>query len=122
MKKLPALPTRAQAALPRLATWLPLALLALLVLGQALWQQPFAQDDLLRNVTAYAWDFDYSRLYPFSPGVPTFDPYLGFDWVLGKVSVAASPAAAMLLAQGLGACALLAAMLAPLRHQEDRAF
>lgn len=113
---------RATGSFPAMGAWLPAALLGLLILGQAFWQQPFAQDDLLRNVTAYAWGFDYSRLYPFSPGVPRFDPYLGFDWVLGKVSASWSPGAAMVTAQVLGSFALLAATLAPLRNQEDRAF
>lgn len=102
--------------------WLPLGLILFMIAAQCLHAMPYPQDDLLRNVTAYAWGFDYRALYPFSPGVPRFDPYLGFDWVLGRVSQAFSPAGAVAVAQLAGTAALIATLVAPLRASEDRAF
>ena len=40
-------------------------------------------DDLLRNMKAYAYGYDYRLMWPFSPGVPHFDPYLLFDMAVG---------------------------------------
>lgn len=42
-------------------------------------------DDLLRHMKAYTYGFDYRVLWPFSPGVPHFDPYLLFDIVAGFI-------------------------------------
>jgi hypothetical protein len=105
-----------------LAQFAPLGLIVLVLTLQCLQDQPYPQDDLLRNVTAYAWGFDYSKLYPFAPGMPHFDPYLGFDWVLGQVSQLLGPAASLVVAQLSGTIALLAALLAPLRKKDDRVF
>src|ERR1039457_2836239 len=40
-------------------------------------------DDLLRHMKAYAYDYDYRAMWPFSPGIPHFDPYLLFDMFAG---------------------------------------
>lgn len=106
----------------RASQFAPLGLIALMLLLQCLEGRPYPQDDLLRNVTAYAWGFDYSKLYPFAPGIPHFDPYLGFDWVFGRASQLFSPDGSVLLAQLCGTAALLAALLAPLRKKEDRVY
>ena len=106
----------------RLGKFAPLGLIALMLLLQCLQAQPYPQDDLLRNVTAYAWGFDYSKVYPFAPGFPHFDPYLGFDWVLGQASQLVGPAGSVVIAQLSGTVALLLALLAPLRKKDDRAY
>jgi hypothetical protein len=105
-----------------LGPFLPLGLVLLLVTLQCLQAAPYPQDDLLRNVAAYAWGFDYSALYPYSPGVPHFDPYIGFDWLLGQVSRAFGTRSAVVVAQLAGAAAFAVALLAPLRVTEDRIF
>lgn len=99
-----------------------LGLFAVLVLGQLLTQLPYPQDDLLRNVTAYAWQFDYRQLYPFSPGVPTFDPYIGFDWTLGHVTQWLGASAAVRVAQLVGLGAFLLALLWPVRRSAEPQF
>jgi MFS family permease len=104
------------------AQFAPLGLIVLMLALQCLQAQPYPQDDLLRNVTAYAWGFDYNKLYPFAPGMPHFDPYLGFDWLFGRVSQAFGPSTSIVVAQLSGAGALLAALLAPLHQKEDRVF
>lgn len=106
----------------RVGEFAPLGLIVLMLLLQCLQALPYPQDDLLRNVTAYAWDFDYSKLYPFAPGIPRFDPYLGFDWVFGQVSQVLGPASSVVVAQLSGAAALIAALVAPLRKKEDCAY
>lgn len=42
-------------------------------------------DDLLRHMKAYAYGYDYRRMFPFSPGVPSFDMYLPFDVLVGHI-------------------------------------
>jgi len=106
----------------QVAQFAPLGLIALVLMLQCLQDPPYPQDDLLRNVTAYAWGFDYSKLYPFAPGMPHFDPYLGFDWVFGQVSQLLGPSSSIVVAQLSGTAALLMALLAPLRKKEDRVF
>ena len=101
---------------------MPLALLALLVGGQAWYAAPFPWDDSLRNVVAYAWGYDYRKLYTFSPGLPTYDPYIGYDWFFGLFSRLATPEFAIRSAQVLGALAFMTAMLAPLWRLPNRAF
>ena len=61
---------------PGTHAWL---LFAGVLVPQLLLLPPYAQDDLLRNVVAYAWHYDYRALDPAAPGLPAFDPYLGFD-------------------------------------------
>ncbi|MNR71440.1 hypothetical protein D3C71_20560 [compost metagenome] len=101
---------------------LPALLFLALVVGQLLAHPPAAQDDLLRNVVAYAWSYDYTAMYPMAPGVPRFDPYLGFDWLWGQVAQATSPLIAMHSAQVAGALAFLAALVAPLAGSRERVF
>lgn len=101
---------------------IPLLAFLAIVLPQLADHLPFAQDDLLRNVVAYAWGYDYRSLYPGVPGIPPFDPYLGFDGALGLVSRVASPRVSVHLAQLMGTVALIVAMLRPLADKPDSGF
>lgn len=108
--------------LERLAVWIPLAFFAVMVGAHLIQNAPYPQDDLLRNVVAYAWGYDYRALYAFSPGLPEFDPYIGFDWLLGGVAKALGAHAAVLVSQLVGTVAFLAVLIAPLRRRPDFAF
>jgi hypothetical protein len=54
-------------------------------------------DDLLRHMKVYTYGFDYRQLWPFSPGVPSFDPYLFFDKVAGAIHAHFGPNGYILL-------------------------
>ena len=110
----------------RARLWHPATLVWLCFLGllvPQLWlYPPVAQDDLLRNVVAYAWHYDYRALYPAAPGLPPFDPYAGFDRVLGVLTRAFGAGVAMHAAQLAGTAALLLALAWPIRRLPDAAF
>lgn len=42
-------------------------------------------DDLLRHMKAYTYGYDYRQMWPFSPGVPSFNMYYLFDLFAGSV-------------------------------------
>ena len=42
-------------------------------------------DDLLRHMKAYTYGYDYRHMWPFSPGLPSFDMYYLFDVFAGAV-------------------------------------
>ncbi|MHB1666106.1 hypothetical protein [Thiomonas sp.] len=66
----------------RLLWWgLPAALIAFLFLAR----HPFPPDDLLRDMTAWAYHYDYRRTFWGSPRIPHYDQYLGFDLLAGWV-------------------------------------
>jgi hypothetical protein len=104
----------------RPAVALSLAVFCGMCLLQILRAAPFPQNDLLRDVVAYAWGFDYRKLYAWSTSLPTFDPYLEFDWLSGWVSRWTSPRVAAHLAQGTGFVAYCFVIVAGLRKTGNR--
>ena len=44
-------------------------------------------DDLLRHMKSYAFGYDYRLMYPFSPGLPGFNPWYPFDLVAGQMQI-----------------------------------
>jgi hypothetical protein len=42
-------------------------------------------DDLLRHMKAYTYGYDYRQMWPFSPGLPSFNMYYLFDVFTGAV-------------------------------------
>lgn len=46
-------------------------------------------DDLLRHMKSYTYGYDYRSMYPFSPGVPSWNMYYLFDVFAGKVHLLA---------------------------------
>lgn len=48
-------------------------------------RHPFPTDDLLRDMTAWAWHYDYRDVFWGSPRVPGYDQYWGFDRLAGWV-------------------------------------
>jgi hypothetical protein len=48
-------------------------------------------DDLLRHMKAYTYGYDYRHMWPFSPGLPSFDMYYLFDVFAGAVHHALGP-------------------------------
>ena len=48
-------------------------------------------DDLLRHMKAYTYGYDYRQMWPFSPGLPSFDMYYLFDVFTGAVHHALGP-------------------------------
>ena len=48
-------------------------------------------DDLLRHMKAYTYSYDYRQMWPFSPGLPSFDMYYLFDVFSGAVHRALGP-------------------------------
>jgi hypothetical protein len=104
----------------RPAVALSLAVFCGMCLLQILRAAPFPQNDLLRDVVAYAWGFDYRKLYAWSTSLPTFDPYLEFDWISGWVSRWTSPVFTAHLAQVVGLVAYCFALVTGLRNTENR--
>lgn len=62
-------------------TGVPITILGLLFLAR----HPFPTDDLLRDMTAWAWHYDYHRVFWGSPRVPAYDQYYYFDHLAGWV-------------------------------------
>lgn len=56
-----------------------------LVVALFMARHPFPTDDLLRDMTAWAWHYDYHRVFWGSPRVPAYDQYYYFDRVAGWV-------------------------------------
>ena len=48
-------------------------------------------DDLLRHMKAYTYGYDYRQMWPFSPGLPSFNMYYLFDVFSGAVHHALGP-------------------------------
>jgi hypothetical protein len=48
-------------------------------------------DDLLRHMKAYTYGYDYRQMWPFSPGLPSFNMYYLFDVLSGAVHQALGP-------------------------------
>jgi hypothetical protein len=48
-------------------------------------------DDLLRHMKAYTYGYDYRQMWPFSPGLPSFNMYYLFDVLSGAVHHALGP-------------------------------
>lgn len=46
---------------------------------------PWPGDDLLRDMVAWHYSYDYRNMFAYSPGIPTYDMYIGFDVVTGWV-------------------------------------
>ncbi len=60
---------------------IPAAVIVLVFFGR----HPFPPDDLLRDMTAWAYHYDYRQMFWGSPRVPLFDNYIGFDYLAGFV-------------------------------------
>ncbi|WP_031570494.1 hypothetical protein [Acidithiobacillus thiooxidans] len=56
-----------------------------LIVALFLARHPFPTDDLLRDMTAWAWHYDYHQVFWGSPRVPAYDQYYYFDQVAGWV-------------------------------------
>lgn len=72
-------------------------------------RHPFPTDDLLRDLTAWAWHYNYHAVFWGSPRVPGYDQYWGFDHIAAVVYHHLAPEWAPLLFQGM---ALLGFLLA----------
>ena len=44
-------------------------------------------DDLLRHMKSYSFGYDYRLMYPFSTGLPSFNPWYPFDLIAGQLQV-----------------------------------
>ncbi len=91
--------------------WLaPLGLLIALFFAR----HPFPPDDLLRDMTAWAWHYNYHKVFWGSPRVPGYDQYWAFDRIAGMVDRSLPAKWAPLVFQGaalLGFLGVFAAVL-----------
>jgi len=91
-----------------------------LFVGLFLARHPFPTDDLLRDLTAWAWHYDYRSVFWGSPRVPGYDQYVGFDHLGALAYRYLSPQWAPLLFQGVALVGFVLAFAAVLGKKLER--
>lgn len=61
--------------------WLPVIYLAMIAIIFAI-NMPMPQDDLLRDIVAGDYGYDYANLYTFAPLMAKYNQYIAFDMLL----------------------------------------
>ncbi|MDD4937349.1 MAG: hypothetical protein PHT60_16420, partial [Acidiphilium sp.] len=60
-----------------------LVVMGLLTFFSWLVAAPWPKDDLLRDMVAFSYRYDYSKAFVYSPGIPSYDFDIGFDRICG---------------------------------------
>lgn len=101
-----------------------LILMLSVALGSALIVAPWPPDDLLRDMVAWAYHYDYRGMYAYSPLIPRYDMYLGFDkavaWLYRSLPHTMAPHVVQLLLSVLFVGVLTASLLKVLRRHAHR--